>query len=84
MNAIECLMNEKEKDLKACLDDLNKLKEIPPREYAFEKLKKDTLAEKPKVELKVLPLHLKYVFWKRIMHKWLSSAMLYLQPKKHN
>jgi len=36
MNAIECLTNEKEKDIKACLEDLDRLKEIPSREYAFE------------------------------------------------
>ena len=61
MNAIECLTNEKEKDIKACLEDLDRLKEIPSREYAFEQLKKGTLTEKLKVELKVLPPHLKYV-----------------------
>lgn len=61
MNAIECLSNEEEKDLRACLEDLDRLKEIPFRKYAFKELKQDTLAEKLKVELKVLPPHLKYV-----------------------
>ena len=65
VNAIECLMNEEEKDLRACLEDLDKLKEIPPGKYTFEEPKKDTLAEKPMVELKILPLHLKYVFSRR-------------------
>ena len=51
MNAIECLTN-KEKDLKACLEDLDWLKEIPLGEYAFEELKKDFVTKKPKVELK--------------------------------
>ena len=62
MNAIECLSNEEEKDLRACLEDLDRLKEIPFRKYAFKELKQDTLAEKLKFELKVLPSHLKYVF----------------------
>lgn len=39
MNAIECLSNEEEKDLRACLEDLDRLKEIPFRKYAFEELK---------------------------------------------
>ena len=61
MNVIDCLTKEKEKDLKACLEDLDRLKEIPFREYAFEELKKDNTTEKPKVDLKILPAHLKYV-----------------------
>jgi len=28
-NAIDCLANEEEKDLRACLEDLDRLKEIP-------------------------------------------------------
>ena len=40
MNAIECLTDKEEKDLKACLEDLDRLKEIPSEEYAFEELKK--------------------------------------------
>ena len=62
INAVDCLFNEEEKDLKACLEDLERLKEIPTGEYALEDLKKDHPAEKPKVELKALPTHLKYVF----------------------
>ena len=62
INAIDCLTNEGEKDLRACLEDLDRLKEILSWEYAFEKLKKDNTIEKPKVKLKVLLVHLKYVF----------------------
>ena len=62
MNAIECLTNEEEKDLRSCLQDLDRLKQIPSGEYTFEEQKKDSTTEKPKVELKVLPPHLKYVF----------------------
>ena len=67
MNAIECLTNEDEKDLRACLEDLGRLKEIPPREYAFEELKKDSAIEKPKVELNALPPHLMYVLFRQMM-----------------
>ena len=62
INVVDCLTNEEEKDLKACLEDLDRLKDISLGEYAFEELKKDNLAEKPKMELKVVPNHLKYVF----------------------
>lgn len=40
----------------------DRLKEIPLGEYAFQELKKDNVVEKPKVELKVFPAHLEYVF----------------------
>ena len=62
INAVDYLTNEEEKDLRACLEDLDRLKEISSGEYAFEELKKDSPIENPKVELKALPTHLKYVF----------------------
>lgn len=49
MNAIDCLTKEEEKDLRACLEDLDRLKEISSGEYAFEELKKDDTTKKPKV-----------------------------------
>ena len=61
-NVVDCLTNEEEEDLKDCLEDLDKLKEVPSREQTFEDLKKDNLTEKPNMELKALPTHLKYVF----------------------
>jgi len=61
MNAIDCLTKE-ERDLKACLEVLDKLKVIPLGECVFEELKKNPTIEKPKVDLKVLLAHLKYVF----------------------
>ena len=62
INVVDCLTNEEEKDLRDWLEDLDQLKEIPLGEHAFEDLKKDSPTEKPKVELKALPTHLKYVF----------------------
>ena len=62
INVVDCLTNEEEKDLKACLEDLEQLKKILAGVDVVEDLKKDSLAEKPKVELKALPTHLKYVF----------------------
>ena len=62
INAIGCLTKEEEKDLRACLEDLDRLKVISSWEHAFEELKKDPTAEKPKVDLKILLAHLKYLF----------------------
>ena len=39
-----------------------RLKEVSSGEQTFEELKKDNPTKKPKVELKALPIHLKYVF----------------------
>lgn len=80
MNAIECLLNKEEKDLRACLEDLVRLKEIPSGEYAFEELKKDTPTKKHKVELKVLPSHLKYIFLEAVCKevlKLLEVGLIY-------
>ena len=65
INVVDFLNNEQEKDLRAYLEDLDQLKEIPSREQAFEELQKDSPTKKPKVELKALPTHLRYVFLKK-------------------
>ena len=44
------------------MEDLDRVKVNPSEGCAFEELKKDLTTEKPKVALKVLPEHLKYVF----------------------
>ena len=62
INAIDCLINEEERDLEACLEDLERLKEVHAWEDVVESLKKDSPLEKPKLELKTLPMHLKYAF----------------------
>ncbi|RZB76373.1 Kiwellin [Glycine soja] len=62
INVVDYLIKEEEKNLRTCLEDLDKLKTIPSKECAFEELKKDSTIEKPKVDLKILPAHLKYVF----------------------
>ena len=62
INVVDCLTKEEENDLRACLVDLDKLKIVPSRECAFEVLKKKPATEKPMVDLKILPAHLKYVF----------------------
>ena len=62
INAVDCLTNEEEKDLKAYLEDLERLKEIHAGEDTVEALKEDSPPEKPKLELKTLPMHLKYAF----------------------
>jgi len=62
INVVDCLTYEEEEDLRDCLADLDRLKEVPSGQETFEDLKKDNPTEKPKVELKALPAHLKYVF----------------------
>ena len=61
-NNMECLTTEEEKEVQTCLEELEGVEENPPRRMVFEELKKDSLVEKVKVELKTLPDHLKYVF----------------------
>ena len=61
-NNIECLKIEEEKEVQTYLEELEGVEEKPAGEVVFEELKKDSLAEKAKVELKTLPEHLKYVF----------------------
>jgi len=62
VNALDCLTSEEEKDLKACLEDLDQQDNIPEGEAKFETLEKEAPSEKKKIELKILPDHLKYVF----------------------
>jgi len=62
INTVNCLTNEEEKDLEACLEDLEQLKVIHAGEDVVEVLKKNSPPEKPKLELKTLPMHLKYAF----------------------
>ena len=62
INAIDCLTNKKKRDLEAYIEDLERLKEIHAWEDVVEDLKKDNPPEKPKLELKTLPTHLKYAF----------------------
>ena len=62
VNAIDCLTNEEEEDLKACLEDLDRQDNIPEEEASFEELKSKTPSKKKKVELKIFPNHLKHVF----------------------
>jgi len=53
---------EEEKEIEECLKELEILKEIPPNKTKIEELKDKDKVEEPKVEMKVLPSHLKYVF----------------------
>ena len=62
INVVDCLTKEEEKDMRNCLEDLDSLKVNPSEGGPFEELKKDLTIEKPKVDLKVLLEHLKYVF----------------------
>ena len=77
INAIDCMTKEEEKYLRACLEDLDRLKVIPSGEYAFKELKKDPTTEKLKVDLKILPTHLKYVFLEENKAKTVESPHMF-------
>jgi len=62
IDAFETLNDEEEKEIDECLANLDALKEIPPHEAKMEDLKGENEVTKPKVELKMLSQHLKYVF----------------------
>ncbi|XP_006584380.1 uncharacterized protein LOC114420627 [Glycine soja] len=61
INVVDCLTSEEEKDLRACLEDLDREENIPIGGTSFEELKSGSPFEKTKVEIKILPNHLKYV-----------------------
>lgn len=62
MNIFNVLNQEEEKELSECLTELDSAKEIPSKEAKIEELKEDYGEKITKLELKLLPDHLKYVF----------------------
>ena len=62
INVVDCPTSKEEKDLRACLEDLDREEDIPAWGTSFEELKIGSPSKKTKVELKILPNHLKYVF----------------------
>ena len=67
--------SEEEEDLKAFLEDLDRQDSIPEGEVDFETLKKEVPSEKKKVELKILPNHLKYMFLEEDKPIVISNAL---------
>jgi len=61
-NHVECLTKEEEEEMRACIEELDGAGEKSVGHTMFEELKGSRPTEKPKVELKTLPAHLKYVF----------------------
>ncbi|XP_058764942.1 uncharacterized protein LOC131638400 isoform X1 [Vicia villosa] len=62
MEALEVLTKDQEKEIEDCLRNLEACDEINPFETQIEELRDEPKVEEPKVELNVLPSHLKYVF----------------------
>jgi len=64
-DALNVISVEEEKEIEECLKELETLKEILPHEAKIEELKeesKESKVEEQKIELKVFPSHLNYVF----------------------
>ena len=61
-NHVECLTKEEEHEVQICIKELEGAGENAERHTVFEELKNSGQIEKPKLELKTLPAHLKYVF----------------------
>ena len=62
INQMECLTKEEEHEVQTCLKELDGAGEKSKGHSAFEELKNNGQIEKPKVNLKTLPAHLKYIF----------------------
>ena len=62
INHVECLTKEEEHEVQTCIKELDGAGENSEGQDAFQELKNGGQIEKPKVELKTLPAHLKYVF----------------------
>ena len=61
-NNVECLTKEEEKEVQACIEESDGVEEKSIGHVVFKELKNNRPIEKPKIELKTLPAHLKYVF----------------------
>lgn len=62
IHAFEELNENEEKEIEKCLKDLDTFKDIPPHEVVLEELEVEKKHQDQKLELKLLPQHLKYVF----------------------
>ncbi|XP_022641653.1 uncharacterized protein LOC111242492 [Vigna radiata var. radiata] len=82
--ARESLNEEEDRILDDCLTNLDVLKEIPLHEEKVEDLKTCDSVEEKKVELKMLPSHLKYVFLEEGNNKpvIISSSLTIDEEKK--
>jgi len=58
----ECLVSENEGEELACIEELDVPEHKSTGHVMFETLENSRPMENPKVELKTLPAHLKYVF----------------------
>ncbi|XP_020208712.1 uncharacterized protein LOC109793664 [Cajanus cajan] len=62
INVVEYLHEEEDREIEACLKSLDSYKEVTPNYVRIEDLKEEWEVNTPKLELKILPSHLKYVF----------------------
>ena len=64
-NSLECLTTKEEQEVQSCLKELEGIQESSHGRVVFEELKKGSPTKEAKMELKTLPEHLKYVFFRR-------------------
>lgn len=83
-DALKVLNEDEEKEIEEFLRELESLEEIPPLEAKVEELKYELKKDDSKLELKMLPLHLKYVFLEEGGHKLviINNALSNNEEKK--
>nr|KYP32882.1 Retrovirus-related Pol polyprotein from transposon 17.6 [Cajanus cajan] len=84
INVVEYLHEEEDREIEACLKSLDSYKEVTPDSVHIEDLKEEGEVITPKLELKILPSHLKYVFLEEGGSKLviISSSLSTLEEEK--
>lgn len=68
-DALKVLNEDEEKEIEECLRELESLEQVPTLEAKLEELKDEPKKDYSKLELNMLPSHLKYVFLEEGGHK---------------
>lgn len=68
-DALKVLNEDEEKEIEEFLRELESLKEIPPLKSKIEEFRDESKKDDSKLELKMPPSHLKYVFLEEGGHK---------------
>nr|KYP49927.1 hypothetical protein KK1_028318 [Cajanus cajan] len=84
INVVEYLHEEEDREIEVCLKSLDSYKEVTPNSVRIEDLKEEGEVITPKLELKILSSHLKYVFLEEGGSKSviISSSLSTLEEEK--